>query len=76
MDTLLTQFLKQPWKAYCISLPRCIERRQRFTAWAQEIGLTFQFWDAVDKRSLDQATILSGGELSMGATACRLSHEA
>lgn len=76
MDNLLTQFFKRPWKAYCISLPRCTERRQRFTEWAQEIGLTFQFWDAVDKRDLATPSVLSGGELSLGATACRLSHEA
>lgn len=76
MDSLLSSFLKQPWKAYCISLPRCVERRDRFTRWASNSGLSFTFWDAVDKRDLSQATVVSANALSLGATACRLSHEA
>jgi hypothetical protein len=76
MDALLTSFCKAPWKAYCISLPRCTERRERFTQWAEENGLRFSFWDAVDKRDLSYATVLSGNQMSMGATACRQSHEA
>lgn len=76
MDALLCHFLNQPWKAYCISLPRCTERREQFTRWASENGLTFTFWDAVDKRELSQATVVSANVLSLGATACRLSHEA
>jgi hypothetical protein len=38
--------------------------------------MPFSFWDAVDKRDLTQATVLSGNQLSLGATACRMSHEA
>lgn len=76
MDAFLTSFLKQPWKAYCISLPRCTERRERFQKWASENSLTFCFWDAVDKRNVSQATVVSGDQMSLGATACRLSHEA
>ena len=76
MDILLTNVLKQPWKAYCISLPRCTERRERFLHWTETIGLTCSFWDAVDKRELQTPTVLSGNQLSLGATACRLSHEA
>lgn len=75
MDNLLNTFLQKPWKAYCISLSRCTERREKFSRWAQESGLTFTFWDAVDKRDIDDATVISGNTLSLGATACRLSHE-
>lgn len=76
MEKALPSFLKAPWKAYCISLPRCTDRRERFTRWATEISLPFTWWDAVDKQTLPQATVLSGNQLSLGATACRLSHEA
>jgi GR25 family glycosyltransferase involved in LPS biosynthesis len=76
MDALLNTTLKQPWKAYCISLPRCHERRKMFTKWAEENGLTFTFWDACDKQTLSTPTVLSGNVLSLGATACRISHEA
>lgn len=75
MDAILNTFLQEPWKAYCISLRRCTERRERFSKWAQEVGLTFTFWDAVDKRDLDDAVVISGNQPSLGATACRLSHE-
>ena len=76
MDNILNSFLLRPWKAYCISLPRCTERRERFSSWARDIGLTFTFWDAVDKHDLTEATVISGNEWSLGATACRKSHEA
>lgn len=75
MDSLLTASLHQPWKAYCISLPRCTERREQFTQWAKGVGLSFTFWDAVDKRNLVTPTVLSANVMSLGATACRLSHE-
>jgi GR25 family glycosyltransferase involved in LPS biosynthesis len=76
MDSLFTSFCKAPWKAYCISLPRCTDRRKRFTEWASENAFSFSFWDAVDKQNLSSATVLSGNEISLGATACRQSHEA
>ncbi len=76
MNILLDSFCKNPWKAYCISLPRCTERRERFTKWASENQLSFTFYDAVDKQTLSHATVLSGNQMSLGATACRLSHEA
>jgi hypothetical protein len=76
MDTVLSSFCKGPWKAYCISLPRCTERRQRFAQWAGDNQLTFSFWDAVDKQTLSYPTVISGNQLSLGATACRQSHEA
>ena len=80
MDSFLTDTFKTPWKAYCISLPRCQERRTTFSHWAQEIGLTFTFWDAFDKQNLTSAQfeskkVLVGNEFSKGATACRISHE-
>lgn len=80
MDSFLTQVLKSPWKAYCISLPRCSERRESFSNWAKEIGLTFTFWDAFDKQNLtaeqfDSKKVMVGDQFSKGATACRISHE-
>lgn len=80
MDALLNSFLRKPWKAYCISLPRCTERRETFQRWANQQGLTFTFWDATDKRSLspeefDQKKVLVANEYNPGATACRISHE-
>ena len=80
MDAFLTQILKSPWKAYCISLSRCTERRALFSQWAQEIGLTFTFWDAFDKQSLtpeefESKKVVVGNDFSKGATACRISHE-
>lgn len=79
MDTEISIFLKnKSWKAYCISLPRCIERRNKFTTWASEHGLTFTFWDAFDKYNLSETNankINIGKTYSPGATACRRSHE-
>ena len=77
MDEFLnTQYT--PWKAYCINLPRCTERRATFSTWAADIGLTFTFWDAVDKNDLadSECQVKVGAAVSKGATACRRSHEA
>lgn len=83
MDAVLNTFCQgKPWKAYCISLQSCIERRQKFTTWAESIGLTFTFFDAIDKKDLTVTTLkergieISWGKVSPGATACRMSHEA
>jgi GR25 family glycosyltransferase involved in LPS biosynthesis len=81
MDRLLTKFCGgKPWKAYCISLPRCDERRKRFSAWASENRLTFQYWDAFDKKNLTdeictQRQVNVAGQPSKGALACRISYE-
>lgn len=80
MDALLNTVCHYSWKAYCISLPRCTERRERFTQWASQIGLTFTFWDAFDKENLSEEElhrrgVYVGKTLSPGATACRISHE-
>ncbi len=80
MDTLFSALLPSPWKAYCISLPRCTERRETFSKWAHENGLTFTFWDAFDKREMGPETftskrVLVGQVYCKGATACRISHE-
>ena len=69
------------WKAYCISLKRCTERRNNFTEWANNVGLSFEFFDAIDKNNLTEETldskgVIVGKETIPGATACRLSHEA
>ena len=77
MDAFLDKFCgKNKWQAYCISLERCTERRANFEAWAKEIDLTFTFFNAIDKRDLTEAVCLVNQEPNMGATACRLSHEA
>jgi glycosyl transferase family 25 len=77
MDAFLDKFCgKDKWAAYCISLERCTERRSNFEAWAKHVELTFTFFDAIDKRNLKEAVCLVGKEPSLGATACRLSHEA
>jgi GR25 family glycosyltransferase involved in LPS biosynthesis len=80
MDALFTNTLQSPWKAYCISLPRCEQRRETFRSWAAENGLTFTFWDGCDKQTLpqdyyEQKKVLVGNNFSKGATACRISHE-
>jgi GR25 family glycosyltransferase involved in LPS biosynthesis len=78
MNSLLTAVLHgKSWKAYCISLPRCTDRRQRFQAWADSIDLSFTFWDATDKQSLPSGTqgCLVANKVSLGATACRKSYE-
>lgn len=62
------------WKAYCISLNRCIERREKFTEWAKEIELNFNYWDATDKNEITDAYVKVNNILNMGATACSLSH--
>ncbi len=65
------------WRAYCISLPRCTERRAAFTAWAAAVDLPFSFWDAVDKLDLSGEPVVRVGKVpSAGAEACRRSHEA
>lgn len=77
MDAFLDKFCgKGKWSAYCISLERCVERRANFEAWAKHVDLTFTFFDAIDKRNLTEAVCIVGNEPNMGATACRLSHEA
>lgn len=81
MDKLLSTFCQgKPWKAYCISLPRCEERRKRFTEWANVNGLTFTFWDAFDKLNLTEEDCAKrqvnvAGKPSKGALACRISYE-
>ena len=81
MDKIINTFCQgKPWKAYCISLPRCIERRQRFSDWANQNGLTFTFWDAFDKRELTEEDcqkrqVNVAGIPSKGALACRISYE-
>ena len=77
MDEFLTTYYKS-WKAYCINLPRCKERRDTFSRWAADIGLSFTFWDAVDKNDLadSECKVKVGTAVSKGATACRRSHEA
>lgn len=80
MDTYLKSILQKPWKAYCISLPRCTERRERFQTWADENSLSFTFWDAFDKRDMskdlfEEKKVLVADEYNAGATACRISHE-
>jgi GR25 family glycosyltransferase involved in LPS biosynthesis len=62
------------WKAYCISLERCSDRRKNFDKWTNDIDLNFQYWNATDKNNLEEAFVKVNGILNMGATACSLSH--
>jgi GR25 family glycosyltransferase involved in LPS biosynthesis len=62
------------WKAYCISLERCSDRRKNFDKWTNDIDLNFQYWNATDKNTLEEAFVKVNGILNMGATACSLSH--
>lgn len=62
------------WKAYCISLERCSDRRNNFDKWTNDIDLNFQYWNATDKNTLEEAFVKVNGILNMGATACSLSH--
>lgn len=77
MDIFLNSSYRS-WKAYCINLPRCTERRATFSEWAANIGLSFTFWDAIDKNDLADSDchVKVGNFISKGATACRRSHEA
>lgn len=80
MDAFLSELFQGPWKAYCISLPRCLDRRREFSKWADEIGLSFSFWDAFDKADMtseqfEAKKVIVGDQFSKGATACRMSHE-
>ena len=77
MEEFLDGFCgKNKWSSYCISLERCTERRSKFTEWAASINLPFTFFDAIDKNNLEEATCIVGKDPSIGATACRKSHEA
>lgn len=68
------------WAAYCMSLPSASEARETFTKWAQDNGLTFQFWDAIPASTLTHTDIsnngvqVSWGKIDANATAWRLSH--
>lgn len=82
LDLYLDKLLgKNNWKAYCINLKISSDRREQFTNWANDIGLSFNFWDATDKNSLtiddykQCDVIVNGAFKSAGATACRLSHQ-
>lgn len=78
MNVALDKLLNgKSWKAYCISLPRCTERREHFQMWADSIGLPFSFWDATDKQTLSTSTqgCIVANHISLGATACRISYE-
>lgn len=81
MDKIITTLCEgKPWKAYCVSLPRCEERRKRFIEWASQNGLTFTFWDAFDKKNLTEddcakRQVNVAGKPSTGALACRISYE-
>ena len=71
---------KDNWVAYCINLTRATERREKLTAWAQRVGLTFKFFQASDKLCLTKEerelcdVIVNFEKPSIGATACRASH--
>jgi GR25 family glycosyltransferase involved in LPS biosynthesis len=82
LDSHLDKLLgRNNWKASCINLKVAAQRRNDFNKWANDVGLTFNYFDAVDKNTLTtddyQQTdvIVNGTFKSAGATACRLSHQ-
>lgn len=75
MNKILNELVgENNWKAYCISLERCQERRANFSNWANDIDLSFQYWNATDKNTLEEAFVKVNNILNLGATACSLSH--
>lgn len=79
MDAALDACLgKNNVEVYCISLPHATDRRRRFEAFASSIGMTFSFWNAIDKQNLTpedlkMACVRIGDAHCPGASACRLS---
>lgn len=80
MDKELQDFLGQDnYVTWCISLKRSTERRETFTKWAKDIGMTFQFWEATDYLDLtpEDYTKLCNVHINnqpvSGASACRIS---
>ncbi|PJG60298.1 glycosyltransferase family 25 protein [Aeromonas cavernicola] len=69
---------------FVISLIRSADRRASVTAQMANLGLPFEFWDAVDGKKLDPETIAQvdfaeaqrfcGHKLSLGEVGCALSH--
>ena len=75
MNKILNELVgENNWKAFCISLERCQERRANFSNWANDVDLSFQFWNATDKNTLEEAFVKVNNILNLGATACSLSH--
>lgn len=66
-----------PLKVFVISLQTSLDRRSRVTDMLKAIGLEFEFFDAVDGRSLDHKTYVAPDapwELLPGEVGCYLSH--
>ena len=81
MDEALDQWLgRNNYEVWCISLKRAVRRRDTFRKWANEIGLTFRFWDATDYLEMPDTYFktycdvhLASGKRVTGASACRIS---
>ena len=80
MDETLDNWLgKGNYEAWCISLKRADKRRQNFGRWADEIRLSFQFWDATDYLDLGPmdfekyCNVHIQEKPVLGASACRIS---
>jgi hypothetical protein len=80
MDECLDTWLgKNNYDVWCISLKRSVKRRHNFSKWANEIGLTFQFWDAMDyskvtpEEYMKYCNVHIGGRPISGASALRVS---
>lgn len=66
-----------PMKVFVISLQRSLDRRSRVSHMLKERGLEFEFFDAVDGRSLDHNSHVAAGApwaLLPGEVGCYLSH--
>ena len=63
-----------PDKVFCVSLTRREDRREKFKAQANALGIPFEFWDAVD--GLAQNLSVPNTKITPGAVGCYLSHMA
>lgn len=69
---------KGNWVAYCINLEKAVDRKKNFESFANHIGLTFNFFTAVDKSTLKEPfdfNIKIRNKICAGPVACRLSHK-
>lgn len=79
VNARLDQWLgKGTYLVQCISSSRATDRRKRFDAFTQEIGLSFAYWDAIDEDTLtptdrEMANVHVQGTVSDRTTAQRLS---
>lgn len=87
MNQLLDELCgENNWKCFVIHLERAKERKDTILSFAEHIGLSFEFFEAIDKLSLQPTPdspinapylVRLGGigkDIMVGAIACRMSH--